>query len=82
MKKSAEHVIEPGGVDAVSPTIGDIHVVSNRLKDKPSISIHAYGGNIGAIRRHTYVPDSGEIRDFISGYSADVVPNLWDRSRD
>src|SRR5690242_9428628 len=36
----------PGEVTAVSPTIGDIHQVENALRNRPSISIHVYGGNI------------------------------------
>lgn len=73
-------VMKPGDVAAVSPTIGDIHVVANDMPDRASISIHVYGGNIGAVARHTFDPDSGEMKDFVSGYSSDVVPNLWDRS--
>lgn len=76
------HRVMPGDVDLVSPRIGDIHRVSNALADRPSISIHAYGGNIGAIRRHTYEPPAGYQKPFISGYSSPVTPNLWDRSAD
>ena len=75
-----EEILHPGEVDAVSPTIGDIHVVANALADQPSISIHVYGGNIGAVRRHVFDPATGEVKDFVSGYSSEVVPNLWDRS--
>ncbi|HEY5292436.1 MAG TPA: cysteine dioxygenase [Burkholderiales bacterium] len=80
MRKTGEHIVEPGGIDAVSPSIGDIHTVSNALADRPSISIHVYGANIGAVRRHVYVPGTGEIKSFVSGYSNSVIPNLWDRS--
>jgi predicted metal-dependent enzyme (double-stranded beta helix superfamily) len=80
MRKTGEHRIEAGGIDAVSPTIGDIHTVSNALADRASISIHVYGANIGAVRRHVYTRESGEIRSFVSGYSNSVIPNLWDRS--
>jgi predicted metal-dependent enzyme (double-stranded beta helix superfamily) len=80
MRKTGEHLVEPGGIDAVSPSIGDIHTVSNALADRPSISIHVYGANIGAVRRHVYLPETGEIRSFVSGYSNGVIPNLWDRS--
>ena len=75
-----EEVLQPGQVDAVSPTIGDIHVVANALADRPSISIHVYGANIGAVRRHVFDPATGAPKDFVSGYSLDAVPNLWDRS--
>ena len=82
MRKTGEHLIQPGGIDAVSPTVGDIHTVSNALADRASISIHVYGANIGAVRRHVYSPGTGAIKSFVSGYSSDVVPNLWDRSAD
>ena len=72
--------LRPGEVDAVSPTVGDIHVVANALADRPSISIHVYGANIGAVRRHVFDPETGAPKDFVSGYSSDRVPNLWDRS--
>lgn len=73
-------VMKPGDVAAVSPTIGDIHVVANDMPDRASISIHVYGANIGAVARHTFDPATGEMKDFVSGYSSDLVPNLWDRS--
>ena len=77
MRKTGEHLIEPGGIDAVSPSVGDIHTVSNALADRPSISIHVYGGNIGAIKRHVYVRETGAIKAFVSGYSNSMIPNLW-----
>ena len=77
---TASHLIEPGEIDRVSPTIGDVHRVSNALDDEASISIHVYGGNIGAVRRHVFDATSGATSPFVSGYSSDVVPNLWDRS--
>ena len=82
MRKTGEHLIQPGGIDAVSPTVGDIHTVSNALADGASVSIHVYGANIGAVRRHVYAPGTGAIKSFVSGYSSDVLPNLWDRSAD
>lgn len=70
----------PGSVDTVSPSVGDLHKVSNGLEERASISIHVYGGNIGAIERSTYEL-SGTARSFISGYSNRELPNLWDRTR-
>ena len=75
-----EQVLEPGGIEAVSPTVGDIHTVANALEDRPSISIHVYGANIGAVRRHVFDAATGAVKDFVSGYSGTTVPNLWDRS--
>ncbi len=76
----AETLLHQGDIEAVSPTIGDIHVVSNAVADKTSISIHVYGANIGAVKRHTYDPATGSPKNFVSGYSSKQVPNLWDRS--
>jgi predicted metal-dependent enzyme (double-stranded beta helix superfamily)/rhodanese-related sulfurtransferase len=72
-------VLRAGEVDAVGPDIGDIHRVSNAAPDAVSVSIHVYGGNIGAVERATYGED-GAPKRFISGYSNDALPNLWDRS--
>jgi 3-mercaptopropionate dioxygenase len=79
-RPSATHRVGPGDVDRVSPRIGDVHVVSNAGRDGPAISIHVYGANIGAVRRHTFDPETGAAREFISGYHNATVPNLWDRS--
>ncbi|HVH81743.1 MAG TPA: cysteine dioxygenase [Stellaceae bacterium] len=72
--------LEPGMVTAVSPRIGDIHTVENALADRPSISIHAYGANIGAVARHVFVAETGAPKPFVSGYANRLTPNLWDRS--
>ena len=74
-------LLDRGEVTAVSPAIGDFHRVSNALADRPSVSIHVYGANIGAVRRSIYEPD-GTSRNFISGYSNTDLPNLWDRSKE
>lgn len=73
--------LEPGAVEAVSPAIGDLHRVSNAFTDRPSISVHVYGANIGGVHRHTY-PQEGPPKPFVSGYSNATLPNLWDRSKD
>ncbi len=69
--------LRPGMVQAVSPHLGDIHTVANGLPDRPSISVHLYGGNIGTVRRHGFDPATGAATEFVSGYSAAVLPNLW-----
>ena len=83
----ASHRLETGDIDAVSPRLGDIHTVANAMPDRPSISIHVYGANIGAVHRHVYqTADSPnghartEKKMFVSGYSLPTVPNIWDRS--
>ncbi|HVP08837.1 MAG TPA: cysteine dioxygenase [Burkholderiales bacterium] len=81
IKKTKSHEVKPGQVDRVSPRIGDVHVVSN-AGAQTAVSIHVYGANIGAVRRHTYDPASGQPREFVSGYHNAAVPNLWDRSKE
>jgi predicted metal-dependent enzyme (double-stranded beta helix superfamily) len=55
-------------VACVSPAIGDVHRVRNAFDDRVSVSIHVYGGNIGAIARHVY-PEDGGRKNFMSGYA-------------
>ena len=74
--------LRPGEVVRVSPDTYDIHVVENAIPDAPSISIHVYGANIGAVSRSTFDPATGARKPFISGYTNNAVPNLWDRSRE
>jgi len=73
--------LRPGQIEAVSPTLGDVHQVSNASADQTAISIHVYGANIGAVQRWVYAED-GSRKPFISGYSNPWVPNLWDRSKE
>lgn len=74
--------LREGDVAAVSADTYDIHVVENALPDRVSISIHVYGGNIGAVLRSVFDPETGAQKRFVSGYDNTAVPNLWDRSRD
>jgi predicted metal-dependent enzyme (double-stranded beta helix superfamily) len=80
-KPLGRHPVCAGQVDRVSPSIGDVHVVSN-AGTQTAVSIHVYGANIGAVRRHTFDPASGAPHDFVSGYSNGTIPNPWDRSRE
>ena len=70
----------PGEVDCVSPTVGDIHEVANAFDDRVSISIHVYGANIGAVKRHVFDAATGKENPFVSGYSSTLIPYFWDRS--
>ncbi|TCH99835.1 cysteine dioxygenase [Roseococcus sp. SYP-B2431] len=72
--------LRPGEVVGVGSGEEDVHWVENAIADRPSISIHVYGGNIGAIERHTFDPATSEPKRFVSGYTNAAVPNLWDRS--
>jgi 3-mercaptopropionate dioxygenase len=71
--------LERGAVAAVSPRVGDIHRVANAHDDRPSISIHVYGANIGAVERATY-DTAGTAKPFVSGYANRAMPNFWDKS--
>lgn len=64
--------LNPGDVAFVSPTIGDVHKVANAYDDRVSISIHAYGANIGKVNRHVFPPEGGPAKAFVSGYSEPV----------
>jgi predicted metal-dependent enzyme (double-stranded beta helix superfamily) len=75
------HLAKPGDIDRVSPAVGDIHVVSN-AGTETAVSIHVYGANIGAVRRHVFDPATRRPRDFVSGYHNATLPNFWDRSRE
>ena len=74
--------LEPRMIERVSPNIGDVHLVRNAYSDRASISIHVYGANIGAVRRHVFNPKTGKPSLFISGYFSTSVPNIWDRSQE
>lgn len=80
LKAGPSHRIVPGQIDHVSPRVGDVHKVENALADRPSISIHVYGANIGAVSRHVFDAATGRPTPFVSGYSAPALPNFWDRS--
>jgi predicted metal-dependent enzyme (double-stranded beta helix superfamily) len=75
----AHHLMHAGDIDAVSPRVGDWHCVSHAWAGGPAVSIHVYGANIGAVRRHR-LDDAGAVRGFVSGYDNQRLPNLWDRS--
>lgn len=80
MHTGAQEKLLPGQIDHVSPVVGDIHEVANAFDDKVSISVHVYGANIGAVKRHVFDAASSTVKDFVSGYSSPLMPNFWDRS--
>lgn len=65
-----EERLSAGEVEVVSPSHGDVHVVRNAYPDRVSVSIHAYGGNIGKIRRSVFDAQTGRPKPFVSGYSS------------
>ncbi|MBE0624144.1 MAG: cysteine dioxygenase [Burkholderiales bacterium] len=80
MKLTGEHLGRAGDIEAVSPIVGDIHVMANASRDQAAVSIHVFGGNIGGLMRRTYALATGEPHAFVSGYANRLLPNLWDRS--
>ncbi len=80
MRAHPQARLDLGQIDHVSPAVGDIHVVENAYADRVSISVHVYGANIGAVKRHVYDATTGIAKDFVSGYSNITMPNVWDRS--
>lgn len=67
--KGETQQLQPGDVECVSPTLGDVHKVWNAFNDRVSVSVHAYGANIGKVSRHVYPADGAAPKTFISGYS-------------
>jgi predicted metal-dependent enzyme (double-stranded beta helix superfamily) len=80
MRRHPQQQLKLHEIDRVSPIIGDIHEVANAYADRVSISIHVYGANIGAVKRHVFDAATGTCKDFVSGYSNTTLPNVWDRS--
>ncbi len=66
----AAHLMQPGDVEAVSPTLDDWHRVSSARDDGLSISIHVYGADIGQVQRHR-LDDAGTLIAFVSGYDSE-----------
>ncbi len=70
-----ERRLTPGQVEAVSPSIGDIHRVANAFDDRASVSIHVYGADIGKVERSTF-DAAGRPKRFVSGYAPVAPPVL------
>jgi predicted metal-dependent enzyme (double-stranded beta helix superfamily) len=68
LEKLVSERLEAGAIDPVSPRVGDVHRVRNAFDDRVSISIHVYGADIGAVRRHIF-DEAGRPKEFISGYA-------------
>ncbi|ALK98079.1 cysteine dioxygenase [Massilia sp. WF1] len=69
----AVHDLLPGDIDLVSPTIGDIHRVSNARADGASVSIHVYGGDLAGLVRSRY-DEAGRATPFVSPYASCLLP--------
>jgi predicted metal-dependent enzyme (double-stranded beta helix superfamily) len=67
------HELAAGDIDLVSPTVGDIHRVSNALADGSSVSIHVYGADLGMLTRSRYDAGGAAI-PFITSYASCLIP--------
>jgi 3-mercaptopropionate dioxygenase len=76
LRAAGAHHLAAGSIDLVSPRIGDIHRVSNAFGDRPSVSIHVYGADIGKVERHVFDPVTGAASRFVSGYVNSLAPDL------
>jgi 3-mercaptopropionate dioxygenase len=55
----------------------DIFTFANPLPDRLSVSTHLYGDDIGSVRRYGFNTTTDGATEFVSGYSAAVLPNPW-----
>ncbi len=60
--------LKVGSFYELIPPTGDIHRVVT-VSNEPSVSLHLLGNDVGCIWRHTFVPETGEVAPFRSGYS-------------
>ncbi len=67
--EGAPQLLQSGDVQAVSPSIGDVHRVRNAVDGQVSISIHVYGADIGKVQRQVFFED-GSSKPFVSGYAS------------
>ena len=68
LKLVAKNRLKIGSFYELIPPTGDIHRVLT-LGDEPSVSLHLLGNDVGCVWRHTFLPDTGEVAPFRSGYT-------------
>ena len=68
LKLVAKNHLNVGSFYELVPPTGDIHRVVT-TGDEPSVSLHLLGNDVGCVWRHTFVPETGEVAPFRSGYS-------------
>jgi predicted metal-dependent enzyme (double-stranded beta helix superfamily) len=68
LEVAARNHLCPGDFYVLTPPDGDIHRVRT-TSAVPSVSIHLLGNDTGCTWRHTFTPESGEVRPFRSGWS-------------
>lgn len=60
---------QAGEVSLLVPPDDDYHLIKNPSDEKPSYSIHIYGGSLDGVLRHSYDLETGEIKEFRSKYN-------------
>lgn len=65
--------VNAGEFYALLPPRDDIHLVKT-LSDVPSVSIHLLANDTACVWRHRFLPDTGEVQAFRSGYSNAPCP--------
>lgn len=68
LERVETHEIGRGEYYALVPPDGDIHSVET-ISEKPSVSIHLLGADVGCIPRHAFDPEADFVQQFQSGYT-------------
>ena len=68
LKLVSKNHLKVGSFYELIPPAGDIHRVVT-TGDEPSVSLHLLGNDVGCVWRHTFVPETGEVAPFRSGYT-------------
>lgn len=67
-----EQVWRRGQVTVCCTTDDDVHSVIAE-GDEPTVGIHVYGADIGAVERRLYEPETGAVRWFVSPWDVPVA---------
>ncbi|HMD80228.1 MAG TPA: hypothetical protein VKE92_02905 [Anaerolineales bacterium] len=68
LKLVTKNHLQAGSFYELIPPSGDIHRVTT-TSASPSISLHLLTNDVGCVLRHRFVPETGEIAPFRSGYT-------------
>jgi predicted metal-dependent enzyme (double-stranded beta helix superfamily) len=68
LKLVTSNHLQVGSFYELIPPSGDIHRVTTTSAE-PSISLHLLTNDVGCLLRHRFVPETGEVAPFRSGYT-------------
>jgi predicted metal-dependent enzyme (double-stranded beta helix superfamily) len=68
LKLVTKNHLRAGSFYELIPPLGDIHRVLT-TSASPSISLHLLTNDVGCVLRHRFVPETGEVAPFRSGYT-------------